>query len=83
MKFSLTFKTPDVLDQLLEEGLSYRSEDSCDCGGTCLNCQQLTEQSELEMEKMKKFAKEYVVYDEYITILFDTIAKTATVRKAK
>lgn len=81
MKFCLTFKTPDVLESVLEE-VSFDSEYSCDCSGTCLNCQQLLEQAEKNKEEIKQFAKKYLVYGEYITIVFDTVAKTASVKKA-
>jgi hypothetical protein len=82
MIFSLTFKTPDVLEPALDE-VSYYHNYSCDCGGTCLECEMREEQAEKDREEIRSLAKEYLVYGEYITIIFDTKTKTATVKKAK
>jgi hypothetical protein len=58
MKLILTFKTPDILDQL---------EDQTN--------------SEEEPEEAKAFVKSFLTYSEYISVEFDTEAKTATVLK--
>jgi len=39
MKFTLTFKTPDVIDQAYDQ-LEYCE---CDCGGHCVDCDRLAD----------------------------------------
>ena len=82
MKFRLTFKTPDVLDSVLED-MDYDPETQCDCGGNCVDCDRLMDLARQDQEEVKEFAKQFLIYGEYITIDFDTEAKTATVRKSQ
>lgn len=63
MKFQLTFKTPDVLNQLSE--IDFQLD--------------LSPEYDSQVKECKKFVSEYLLYNEYITIEFDTEAKTATV----
>lgn len=58
MKFSLTFKTPDVLDQLSEQF-----------------------EENVDEEDARDFAKNYLEYEEYITVSFDTVFNSAKVAK--
>lgn len=80
MKFSLTFKTPDVLDQALEE-LEYDPYTQCDCGGCCVDCERMGEQAQMDQREIRMLAKQFVRYGEYLTVDFDSVAGTATVRK--
>lgn len=65
MKYSLTFKTPGVLDQILEEPIT-ASDYNDDDRGT---------------EDLKTFFEQWLEYEEYVTIDFDTEDNTAVVRK--
>ncbi len=73
MKFTLHFKTPDVLDQissafgLLPNEVDRNSEDM----------------ATVKIIEAENFAKEYIQYSEYIAVEFDTKAKTAVVLKQK
>lgn len=58
MKFTLSFKTPDVLDQAFENTSSE------------------------EQEAIKKIAKKFIEFGEYICVEFDTETQTATVQEA-
>jgi hypothetical protein len=80
MKFKLTFKTPDVLDRALDDA-DYDPKIMCSCGGNCSDCERLLDQAGLDRQEIRNFSKQFVRYDEYITIDFDTETGTATVRK--
>jgi hypothetical protein len=69
MKFSLTFKTPDVLDDL------HNSITDADL----VDNQEQAEQWQARID----FAEQYVKHGEYLTVEFDTEAKTATVVKVR
>lgn len=70
MKFQVKFKTPNATERALEEL-------ECQCNGpnSCPDC----ETKEWEAIDAKKLVETFVQYDEYVTIEFDTEAKTATV----
>jgi hypothetical protein len=57
MQFTLTFKTPDIIDQLNDQF------------------------NEEEMNDIKVFLKQWIKYDEYITVKFDTNTNIAKVCK--
>jgi hypothetical protein len=63
MKYTLTFKTPGVLDQVVTEPITQSDYDDDDSGTTDL----------------KEFFEKWIRYEEYISIEFDTEANTAVV----
>ena len=65
MKYSLTFKTPGVLDQVVSEPTTQSDYDDDDRGSADL----------------KTFFEQWLEYEEYVTIDFDTEDNTAVVRK--
>ena len=69
MKFNLTFKTPGVCDDI-------KDNTNCDaCENFSEDCDKCFEKHEEALNLAKKF----VTYSEYITVEFDTEAKTAIV----
>jgi hypothetical protein len=87
MKFSLTFKTPDVLDQIhdlvkeeVREKKPYHTEE-------VYPPEEQLEEDEDEIEErmihVQASLEEWIEHGEYITIDFDTTKDTATVRKRK
>lgn len=81
MKFQLTFKTPDVLDQIIEKQSNHcdnhidRDYDSDDCN----LCDEVDNRSSENIAAIEECAEKFIRYSEYITIEFDTETKTATV----
>jgi len=73
MKFRLTFKTNDVLDQAYEN-VSKSMYSKCDTD-EC-DCDFFIQESKAEIEKM---ADKFIRYGELITIEFDSELGTATV----
>ena len=65
MKFTLTFKTPDVLNQATNDLLREEIDSFND--------------EETDFDKVMKTAKKFLVYDECISIEFDTDTQTAKV----
>lgn len=81
MKFTLTFKTPDVLEQLEDSACDLAmaaADDDADPDD-----EEIQEATAEHQDTMRAFAKQWVKYDECITVEFDTEAKTATVMKVK
>jgi hypothetical protein len=78
MKFQVSFKTPYVLKHALEQA-SYDPDAQCDCGGSCVDCDRLSEIANNEAAAIIGVASKFIQYDECITIEFDTEAGTATV----
>lgn len=77
MKFELTFKTPDVIDQLWQAPIfdsDLESDDEDDD-----SCEERTEQQNETISNILDFLKQFLKYNEYITIKFDTETKTANV----
>jgi hypothetical protein len=83
MKFSLTFKTPDVLDYALSKYMDTHCQSCEEHDQYCQDCIALEENSLQAIARIKMFAKKFVQYEEYITIDFDTEEETATARKLK
>lgn len=76
MKFTLSFKTPDVLDQIDKPSLCEECKEELEdewCEECCLKTNEYLD--------TKAMAQDFVKYDEYISIEFDTEKKTATVLK--
>lgn len=72
MKFTITFKTPDAVDEAVQEYLSVHEPDE---GWT------ETEECEVE-EELRGTFEEFIKFGEYVTIEFDTETRSATVLKA-
>jgi hypothetical protein len=69
MKLQVMFKTPDVIDGMMEQAISGAVRES-----------DLTEEGLNQIkEEINKTISRYVQYNEYITIEFDTSNKTARV----
>lgn len=77
MKFRITFKTPDVVEDSISE-FSYGSL-SEEFGP---NHPDFDEQREIMEDELHNIISKWVKYGEMITIEFDTVAKTATVVEA-
>ena len=71
MKIEITFKTPDAVENALQEEFEFTTD--------------MEDEKFLEMvekrEKVESFLKEYIEYREYITIIFDVEQKTVKVKK--
>jgi hypothetical protein len=81
MKFNISFKTPDASERAASENaynLADLTVDDFD-GMSDEETEQVLEQKEKEIEE---FLEAWISYGEYITIEFDTEAKTATVRRS-
>jgi hypothetical protein len=76
MKFSLTFKSPDLFTNLPNFSCENHEEHNEDCDA----CIEIYEEKTAEL---KQFLKTYIKYEEYLSVEFDTEAKTATVLKQK
>lgn len=84
MKFTVTFKTPDVLDQVESENMQPCAEHLAKDEWGDEDCNSCVEAEEREQDKrdlMKACAEKFVKWGEYVTIEFDTDANTATVVK--
>jgi hypothetical protein len=79
MKFTITFKTPDVLDGVLEEYKETHCEYCDEFYDGCVNCLQLVERNTKATEAIKACGERFIKYGECISIEFDTDANTATV----
>ncbi len=72
MKFTITMKTPDALDNALDENFppkgldEYESFDEID-------------ERHSDRAKTRDFLERFFRYGEYLTIEFDTVAETAVV----
>jgi uncharacterized protein (UPF0332 family) len=64
MKIRITFKSPDGVYEAFKE--HFPESNQC-------------EEDSNEEEQARDFIDKYVRYSEYITVEFDTVAKTATV----
>lgn len=78
MKFSVTFKDPDVVHDAIRDAVK-REVDAL--GG--LDEDEKEALVETRTEKVSDILDKWITYGEYVTIEFDTAAKTATVRQAK
>jgi hypothetical protein len=73
MRFTLTFKDPDGPSECLREAVTESIPDA------------ITDPEEIEMlvdfgtDKLREFIEPWVQWGEYVSIEFDTEAKTATV----
>lgn len=73
MRFSITFKTPDAMDDAIKDAVFADSD--CDCG-LCPECREVRQEKE---PSLRKVAEKFIEYGEYITIELDTETGTATV----
>lgn len=71
MIITLTFKTPDVLDQAIEQLKPHSMDEDDGCG--------VPYQTQLALELISK----YVDYGEYLKVEFNTKTKSVTVVKCK
>ncbi len=76
MKFTITFKTPDAISEAIDTFLEERPWCHSYCPEHCDNPDEVS-------REMRSVAEEYVKYGEYLTVEFDTEAKTATVIRQK
>ena len=82
MIFTLTFKTPYVLDQAEDRVARGCGDPRCgDDGapGHCLDCKSIEDSASNDMRDIVKCAQKFIANNEFIRIQFDTIAGTATV----
>ncbi len=81
MKFTITFKTPDVVTDTVYDQIKMKmyqeEEDISEL--TEEHYAEIEEQTDREKQKVAKWIK----YGEYVTIEFDTDKGTATVQEAK
>lgn len=74
MTFQVTFKTPDALENAVDQEVEYE-----------LNTLEDEYQDDENRDSIKaglmKFAQKWVRYNEYVTLEFDTVADTVTVLK--
>lgn len=68
MKFKVTFKTPDAIDEAFNEAEAYARE-----------IMPLEEIDEKVVQPMSDVVNRFVKYNELVTIEFDTVNKTAIV----
>lgn len=87
MKFRLTFKTPDVLDQVLSKYMDTPNEHfPCsheDFDGNCDRCNEVEEECLTNIDTIQKAAEKFIRYGECITIEFDSEMGTATIIPVK
>lgn len=83
MKFTVTFKTPDALDQVKDELAEYEDDEECEFSEKDEHEPDDEEIKELEekIAEAAEFFDEWTRYAECITIEFDTEKNTATVVK--
>lgn len=81
MKFQVTFKTPDVLDPVLEGHMDTHCDEHEEHDPDCDACAELEERGCMDMAIIKSCANKFIQYGEYVTIEFDTDSGTATVQK--
>lgn len=74
MKLKLTFKTPDVLYQAAEQHINAYPPDADEADE-----EEYPYLMEEALETVKEMLEKWVRHEEFITIEFDTEAKTATV----
>lgn len=73
MKFRVTFKDPDVVGDAIERCVS------ADVATLGLSKVEAEAVAELRAEKVRDFVSTWVSYGEYITVEFDTDARTIVV----
>lgn len=72
MKFSITFKTPDVIDSISKYDVEYYRKENPHF-----------ETDEEAVEDIRDFLSKWLRYGELVTIDFDTVAQTSVVKKNK
>mgnify|MGYP003402471411 CR=1 FL=1 len=72
MKFSFTFKTPDVTDSISKYDVEYYMEENPHF-----------ETADEAIDDIQNFLSKWLKYGELVTITFDTVAQTAVVCKNK
>lgn len=80
MKFTLHFKTPDVLDYTLEQYHDTHCEKHDEHDPECSACSHLEERSLQEIAEIQECANKFLQYGECLTVEFDTVLGTATVQ---
>jgi len=73
MKFTITFKTPDAMDDAIKDAVF--AESDCDCG-LCPKCREIRRENE---PPIRAVAEKFIEYGEYVYIELDTETGTATV----
>lgn len=81
MKFQLTFKTPAVLDYMLENYQDTHCSEHEEHNEWCGSCLGLEDKACKALEAIQNCTNQFVKYGELITVEFDTDAGTATVVK--
>lgn len=76
MKLQITFKTPNAIDDTLDELQCCNGPNFCP-NYSCPNC----EETDDKIYKARELLEQYIKYGELITIEFDTENGTATVIK--
>ncbi len=89
MKFTVTFKTPDTLEDSIKEKMDNYADH---CGGSlacressdkkyasCDDCEEQRNKLLTMKEEAEKLGNKFISYGEYVTIEFDTEEGTATV----
>lgn len=79
MKLTVTLKDPDTLHDAISDEKA-RLTESLIAEKNLTRYGAEAEAEEL-MSNMKKFVRDFFEYDEYVTIVFDDVEKTATVQK--
>jgi hypothetical protein len=80
MKFRITFKTPDTVDDTIKD-LTF-ADSECDCG-LCPDCKETEESKHEVIQGIKTLIERYVRYGELITVEFDTDTGACTVVPAR
>lgn len=76
MKFKVTFKDPDVVYDAITDAAKESIPD-------CITDEEREALAELRRDELSEFTSKWVRYGEYITLEFDSEAKTATVVPSK
>lgn len=88
MKFTVTFKTPDALQQAMK---AETSNDACgadECGedgnpGMCVDCEYRSDVNRETADEMYAIGQKFIRCGEYIVVEFDTDADTCVVVPVK
>ena len=78
MKFRIYMKNPDCVSDAIDDAIENEIEELKSFGKP-LDEDDLDDLRENHKEKLEEFLQQWVEYNEYITIEFDTIANTAVV----
>ena len=85
MKLILTFKNPDVLEQIQEQ-FKHQKLVMKECSSINLDelCdEEFSEEEELQIEDLKNSLKEWIKWGEYIEVTYDTETCSLSVERQK